>query len=950
MIPSERRASGVNQNSEFTSGVERFNSSGDVSDNGEASRITSSAGTVSQAMYRIPLGGGQPGVVSVDANLLSGAGYYVGIADYGAGRWQWHGPFSDNHLRFATAQQGPYTSELGNMFISVLVYGGGSADVVGVGSSLVNPADAAAPTAPSGVIATALDSGLLLSWDAVAAPDLAGYRIYSSGQNFINGNSAGVVHSRVLEGLTTHELPLKPGTAIHVRISAVDVSGNESALSEIVSATALAGTAPELKLDLEKPSAFLNEPVSLLASGAVSYDFDLDGDAVFEISGDTSGAAVVDTSQLGIIRPRVRGWGADGSAVALGGVSLVISGNSRPVAVAKASPASGTAPLDVEFDGSESTDFDGSIVGGGWDFDGDGIYDVWDDAAVTHVSAAGNVYSAAASYNAKLRVVDDNGAWDVDTLAISVAAAELPNQAPTADLQADVTSGEAPLTVSFDASGSADSDGTIVEYAWDWDGDGIYDGFTDDPGASHTFTTAGSPSVKLRVEDDRGARSTDTLTITVNVAGNSLPLAVLSVDQDRPLTGQTVTLDASSSSDPDGSIVNYEWDFNGDGVWDASGSTPTVLHAYSSQAGYAAVVRVTDDLGAQALATIQLAATNTAWSSFGSDNLNSHRSPYAGPGTNHLSWNYASGDAIEFGSPAIGADGVIYFGSDDDKLYAINADGSFRWSYLCAGDVIAAPAIGADGTVYFPSQGSRLYALNPDGTLRWKITVNCGSVVIGADGTLYLGSVDKNLRAYNPDGTAKWSYLTGGLILNTPAIGTDGTIYIGTTDHKLYAVMPDGTLNWDFTAGNEITSSPGIGPDGTIYFGALDNKLYAVNPDGTAKWTYTSGGAVYSSPAIGADGKVYFGSFDSKIYSLLPDGSFNWQYIVGADVQSSPAIDTNGNVYVGSSDHKLYALNPAGSLLWSYTTGAVIGSSPAIGANQTVYFGSQDGSLYAVGP
>jgi PKD repeat protein len=64
------------------------------------------------------------------------------------------------------------------------------------------------------------------------------------------------------------------------------------------------------------------------------------------------------------------------------------------------------------------------------------------------------------------------------------------------------------MTVEFDASGSSDSDGSIIEYAWDFDGDGLYDGFSDGAVVSHTFTELGLFQVKLRVTDDQFARDT----------------------------------------------------------------------------------------------------------------------------------------------------------------------------------------------------------------------------------------------------------------------------------------------------------------------------------------------------------------------------------------------------------------------------------------------------------
>jgi len=109
-------------------------------------------------------------------------------------------------------------------------------------------------------------------------------------------------------------------------------------------------------------------------------------------------------------------------------------------------------------------------------------------------------------------------------------------------------------------------------------------------------------------------------------------------------------------------------------------------------------------------------------------------------------------------SPAIGSDGIIYVGSGDGYLYAINPDGTLKWKYRAWGSVDSSPAIGSDGIIYVGSQ-------------------------IG-----YCG-----LHAINPDGTLKWKYQTVNNVWSSPAIGSDGTIYVGSGDY-LYAIYGSGTL------------------------------------------------------------------------------------------------------------------------------------------------------------
>ena len=64
-------------------------------------------------------------------------------------------------------------------------------------------------------------------------------------------------------------------------------------------------------------------------------------------------------------------------------------------------------------------------------------------------------------------------------------------------------------------------------------------------------------------------------------------------------------------------------------------------------------------------------------------------------------------------SPAIGDDGTIYVGSHDHKVYALNPDGSLKWSHTTGGEVRSSPAIGGDGTVYVGSYDQKIYAFGP---------------------------------------------------------------------------------------------------------------------------------------------------------------------------------------------------------------------------------------------
>ncbi|MCB1186081.1 PKD domain-containing protein [bacterium] len=481
--------------------MERFMESGDIVDNLEATRINGSDDSATSfAMYRVSLAGGQPGVVSVDANVISGSGYFVGLSDYSSGHWNWQGPFSDNHIRLqaVTDQDGDLTSELGNTFITVLCPAGSSIDVVGIGVNQFQLADATPPAAPIGLTATPLPGGIELQWSAVLDPDLAGYAVYYSGRAFINPHSAGVKRLPSLEGSILAQLSgLEEQT--YVAITAVDFSGNESPLTAVVNGMPLAGQSGTLLVSTDLVSGGINSVIQLTASGADSYDWDLDGDGVFEVQADSGGTQQADSSATGIIRPRVIGRDLSGEHVALGGLSLIITGNTRPVAAAYCDIASGKKPLTVNFTATaEDQEDEAADLSYAWDLQGDGVFDNNTDSL-----AIGPVfYTADGSFNVKFRVTDSDGAWDVDTITINV----LDNQLPHASLQVEGGKRQpAPFLAHFDVSGCFDPDGGIAVYDWDWENDGVYD-LTDGTAVdvTHLYPEIGEYEVRLRVRDADG--------------------------------------------------------------------------------------------------------------------------------------------------------------------------------------------------------------------------------------------------------------------------------------------------------------------------------------------------------------------------------------------------------------------------------------------------------------
>lgn len=193
------------------------------------------------------------------------------------------------------------------------------------------------------------------------------------------------------------------------------------------------------------------------------------------------------------------------------------SGNIPPVASFTVSPQS---PVDVGapvvFDGSGSSDPDGSVTAWEWDFDGDGLADSAGETVI-------NTYSSAGSFTAALTVTDDGGATNTVSNAIQVTNGV--SAPPVAAFTVTPPGSTLPGTeLRFDATTSTDDVG-IVSWEWDFGNNGTVDA----TGVVATFTPPepGLTEIRLRVADGDG--QTNDVVQSVNVVGSSVNFFALRV-------------------------------------------------------------------------------------------------------------------------------------------------------------------------------------------------------------------------------------------------------------------------------------------------------------------------------------------------------------------------------------------------------------------------------------
>jgi len=306
-------------------------------------------------------------------------------------------------------------------------------------------------------------------------------------------------------------------------------------------------------------------------------------------------------------------------------------------------------------------------------------------------------------------------------------------------------------------------------------------------------------------------------------------------------------------------------------------------------------------------------------------------------------WRFKTGGKI-FSSP-IPCQGVVYFGSEDRCLYAVDMEtGREKWKFVTGGAVNSSPAVFAD-LVFFGSFDGYFYAVDArTGLEKWKFQTG-GEKRFEAAGLF--GLKPANIMMSDPWDT----------FLSSPVVD-DSTVFFGSGDGSLYALdIENGRLKWKFDTGGVVHSSPAVS-GGVVYCGSWDGFLYAVEAGtGKEKWRFRTGKdpenhlmeGIQSSPAV-ADGLVCFGSRDAHLYALdAATGDEKWAFSTEPSwVVASPAI-SNGVVYFGTSDSaRLLALDLAsGKLKFEFGAKLFIFSSPAV-ADKTVYFGSFNGRLYAL--
>lgn len=375
-----------------------------------------------------------------------------------------------------------------------------------------------------------------------------------------------------------------------------------------------------------------------------------------------------------------------------------------------------------------------------------------------------------------------------------------------------------------------------------------------------------------------------------------------------------------------GEIVSVKWEF-GDGQ---SSTEKQAAYCYPKVGTYTVTLTVAYDDGKTETAVIELTVEAFAWTTIGgvgyqkaSHIVFSHdgqtfytvsqttKTLFAVNAiTGAVVWEYATSAATYGAGPVVGADGTIYFGTEDTagSFFAISSSGAKRWDKSLGAAVKAAPAVTSDGTLYVLTDGGVLHALDAaTGSEKWVQTQsgNAGGVAVDKDGTVYMGTAT-GIWAYTENGTLKWASEEAHTVTErggSLAIG-DGILY-ATLKGKAGCAAVDaatGRTLWKYTTGYGDCYHPVVDAAGTVYFCEKAGGLYAVGSDGTAKWTdETEKNYTYSGFALDIEGNAYISQYASP-FDLLSFDAAGGRHVatsIGAQTMSPVTIGADGRIYYG---------------------------------------------------
>jgi len=335
-------------------------------------------------------------------------------------------------------------------------------------------------------------------------------------------------------------------------------------------------------------------------------------------------------------------------------------------------------------------------------------------------------------------------------------------------------------------------------------------------------------------------------------------------------------------------------------------------------------------------------------------------------------WADFDGGGGDFQSPPVVAEGIVFAGSPDRFVHALDQEtGKEIWRFEVRGQIPAAPVF-SDGKIFFGQQGgtSYYYCINAyTGELIWKKEVGWGWASANVvDGKVYVPTVSGWIYCLDTEtGKTIWEYNTENGTYPAPAI-EDNVVVFGSWNHKYYGFDKDsGEQLWVANIDGNPDSGAAMVKDGKAYLQGLAADYFSCVDLKTGeeiwKFPIPDGYECNMSPAI-HNGKVFFSVFRNGEVCMSPvpgitycvdanTGEKIWELNGGGGL-TGPAI-ANGKVYFASTnDPFLWCVDEEGNgegttaIRWKFKMGGRAEESCVAIAHGKAFILATDGYLYAV--
>jgi hypothetical protein len=425
---------------------------------------------------------------------------------------------------------------------------------------------------------------------------------------------------------------------------------------------------------------------------------------------------------------------------------------------------------------------------------------------------------------------------------------------------------------------------------------------------------------------------------TLYVNGNIAPIAAQLQDVFNNSVGKqllsSIPFSASTSLDPDGKIIRYEWLVDGKTI-----DTNQNISYKAPQGTTRIMLRVTDDKGSSDSSEAKVDIAAAFKKMLGS---------------------------VEGGITAL--DEQVLFVSDvfksqtqGAKLYQVDENLQPIFELTVTEQIKTAASISYDSSVFI-TNGPNLNGFNKFGISMWP-TLSLGGItqvtptIDSVLNRIYLGVSNKNFFGYDyKTGNPIWFYRPDAPISASAVLTADRKLIFPTEKGTIYGFdliansTPD-TPTWIKEFADSVVLAPAVDADNNIILGTKSGRILKINfgPAGLVStlWATSIGNRISTSPVIDASGFIYVGCEDGVLRKIDPvSGQVIWSYITTTPIRTTPAISQYGRLYFGNDGGVFSCIDTSGKKLWQFENPVAITAS-VLHMNGTSYIGTTDGYVYS---